>query len=73
MTDNLYFETAGLRPSASEFTGLYSRIDQVPDVPLQPASKILVQSGTAGQHDILVQSSSYVDGRRLNNCVNDVR
>ena len=45
----------------------------MPDVALQAATKVLVQSRATRQDDVLVQSPSYVDGRGLDDVVDNGR
>lgn len=41
------------------------------DIPLQPPAEILVEGGAAGENDILVEASANVDGRLLDDAIDD--
>lgn len=67
--DDLHLQATTPRTSAAYLTGADAVVDQVLDIPLQPAAKVLVQRATTREHDVLVQTTTNVDGAGLDNAV----
>ena len=69
--NDLYVETTTLCASAARLRGLDAGVYQMPDITLQTATKVLVQSRSTRQYNVLVSSSSYVNRRGLNHVVDN--
>ena len=69
--DNLHLQATAPRTSATHLTGADAIVDQMLDVTLQPTTKVLVQRATTREHDVLVQTTTNVDGAGLDDAVND--
>lgn len=67
--DDLHLQATAPRASAANLAGADAVVDQVLDVPLQPAAKVLVQRATTREHDVLVQATTDVDGAGLDDAV----
>lgn len=69
--DDLHLQATAPRASAAHLTGADAVVDQVLDVSLQPAAKVLVQRATTREHDVLVQATTDIDGAGLDDTVDD--
>lgn len=68
--DNLDLQTTRLRTTGARLRGLNARVDEVPDIALETTPKIFVESGPAGEDDILLfvntlPPTSYPGGHTL--------
>ena len=73
MRDNLHIQPARLgRIARPGFGSLNPRVHQVSYIALQTAAKVLVECRAAGEDDVLVQPAADIDGRGLDNGVDDI-
>lgn len=72
MRNNLHLQPATFRPRPAPRLGRPDpRIDQVLDIPLQAAAEVLVEGRAAGEDDVFVEAAADVDGRGLDDAVDD--
>ena len=69
--DDLDVEATALGAARTGLRCADARVHQVPDVALQAAAEVLVQCRAARQHDVLVEPAPHVDGRGLDDGVDD--
>jgi len=69
--DDLDLQTPALGTAAAQLALADALVYQLLDVALQAATKVFVQRAAAGQDDVLVQAAAHVDGRRLDDLVDD--
>ena len=73
MGDDIDLDSARLHQAATSLLASgNSSIHDSLDVSLQPLSKVLEHGGSTGQDDVLVQASSDIDWRSLDDSVNDL-
>ena len=72
MRNDLHLQppTLSTRP-APGLGRLDPRVDQMPNISLQAATEVFVEGGAAGEDDVLVEASSHVNGRGLDDAVDD--
>ena len=68
---HLYFKAAAASTAAADLAGVDAVIHKVLDISLQPSAKIFVERAATRQDNILVQTATNVNGRLLNDAIND--
>lgn len=72
--DDIDFEGNRLDLSSAQFlAALDAVVDKALDVTLQTLAKIFEHGGTTGEDDVLVETTTGIDGARLDGGIDDVR
>jgi hypothetical protein len=70
--DNIDFDGCGLHLAVGELDGLLVTIlDKLLNITLKPTREILEHSGATAQHDVLVETTTAIDGAGLNGLIDE--
>ena len=71
--NDLNLEATALGTTAPDLASTDASIHKVLDIPLQPATKVLVQGAAAGENNVLVEAAADVDRALLDDAIDDDR
>jgi hypothetical protein len=71
VSDDLNVEATAAGAATALLTSTDSGIDELLDVTLKTSTEILVESATARENNVLVKTAANIDGRLLNDAVDD--
>lgn len=73
MRDDLHIQTTTPCTSAASLTGVNAVFNKMFDISLQSTAKVLVERRATGKNDILVETTTNIDGRGLNDAIDNCR